>query len=161
MAMNSVTILDNSDGSGLNMKQKGTNGEGHIRIKANDVQQPSGTPLYTPLIGANGTLVALTNGAAKGPDSFIVDLSLFGASSIYLVVITATGTITHTADVQYSQDGTATYLHPTTADALWGATAGNLEAAIPKKDKFAHIILEQIGATAEDVWAYVVGREVD
>lgn len=31
MAMNSVTILDNSDGSGLNMKQKGLNGEALVR----------------------------------------------------------------------------------------------------------------------------------
>lgn len=34
MAMNSVTILDNSDGTGLNMKQKGTNGEAHVTTQA-------------------------------------------------------------------------------------------------------------------------------
>ena len=120
----------------------------------------AGDNLYSGIIGTLATKVALPSGAGKGPDTYVVDLSKFGSANIYLVALYATGTVTHTADIQYSNDGQSANAHPATAESLWAATAGNLEAAITKKDRYAHITVEQVTGTAELVHYYVVGREI-
>jgi len=135
-----------------------------IVFSAGSADTPFGkTALTTAVLGANGSLAYLSNsdnGTNKGPDVFPVDLSLFGSSDIYIVVICETGTVTTTVTVQYSNDLTGSYLHPTTPDPLLAEAAGNREVLLPKKDLFAHISVEQNTGSPEKMWVYVVGREL-
>ena len=134
--------------------------EGGLVAVGNDVAVgtgQSGKVLTSVVIGTVNTKASLPDGAGLGPSTFVIDLSKYSSSNIRLVVLTAA--TNHGATVQFSNDGSASNVHPATADTLLSAANGNDSAPISKKDNFAHITLTQSG-TAQPVYAYVVGREM-
>lgn len=138
--------------------QPGRDSEGFLISSISKFPPVSGENLYFPLLGSLVTKVALPSGSGKGPDTYVVDLSQYSSSDVRLVALYATGTVTHTADVSFSNDGQAGNVH--TPVNLWTAVAGNRSAAIPKNDRFAHITITQVTGTAESVHYYTEGREI-
>jgi len=147
------------DGNSWN--QKSISGAALVAIKRTDLTIKQS---FMNLLGSGAATVpnnftALPTGAGAGPDTYAVDLTDFHEDEIYLVVLLATGAALVTATVDYTQDGidSARLRHPETPVSLIAGVAGNNSVLIPKKDNFCFITLSL--NVAENMWAYVVGRE--
>ncbi len=93
MSMNVYLTGKDSDGTNLTDNRGRPTGNTIVPdgVKLTSGQQ--GNLLYAPLIGTLTTYAALPSGSGKGADTYVVDLSLFGASNIYLVALYTTGTV--------------------------------------------------------------------
>lgn len=133
-----------------------TNGAAHVAVKTSDVSI-YGQSLQDDLWGDEVNKLALVNGSAKGPDYFYVDMRQYGRAS--LAVMLATGSVEQTAVIDWSPSGDPSGdWHSSTT--LWSAQTGNQGAAITILDNYARIALTQNTGTAENIYAYVVGREI-
>ncbi|MCK4500843.1 hypothetical protein KAU11_10110 [Candidatus Babeliales bacterium] len=116
------------------------------------------TPV-TDIWGIQSAKDALPDGAGKGASTFIVDCRQYGLGRCVLGVLMATGAVTHTASVSWSATGLAADAGQADADE-WAAQTGNQQSILDIKDNYAHITLTQITGTAEDIYAYLSGREL-
>jgi len=138
-------------------RQKCTAGAAHVKLfSAESGLLSVPTDQYYPLVGTSTTFAALPLTAGT-VGRYPIDLSGFGSTDVYLVVLLATGASTVTATVEYSQGlDSARLLHPEAPVSIIAAVVGNNSVLIPKRDKFAFVSITL--GTAENVFIYVVGR---
>ncbi len=106
MAMNTVVVLDNSDGTGLNIKQKGTNGAGHVKLDqlTAGLLDPEIKTVIIDHIPANTT--AATN--VEASSWIALDGYTSGVIHVDIDDEGPAGDLVGTVQIKYSKDGGVT-----------------------------------------------------
>lgn len=130
--------------------QKFRDGIPPVSIESSNVPNASENNLQIDVWGD-----AATKAAAPGATVLIVDMREYGRA--FFALLPAASTATNAVVVAWSHDGVAANVHSSAA--LIAAATGNIGADLVIHDNYAHITITQAVA-AEDIYAYISGREV-